>query len=70
LGAVGPALLLAAVTDGLRAAGLALGTMVGAGAGALSAKLSDDGINDDFLRSVIGLAPRERCWPAVCRATR
>lgn len=32
--------------------GFALGTMVGAGTGALSGRLSDYGINDDFIRSV------------------
>ena len=32
--------------------GYALGTMVGAGAGALSGRLSDYGINDDFMRSL------------------
>lgn len=33
-------------------AGFALGTMVGAGSGALSGKLADYGINDDFIRSL------------------
>ncbi len=33
-------------------AGFALGTMVGAGTGALSGKLADYGINDDFIRSL------------------
>lgn len=33
-------------------AGFALGSMVGAGTGALSGKLSDYGIDDDFIRSV------------------
>jgi uncharacterized membrane protein len=33
-------------------AGFALGGLAGAGAGALSGKLSDYGINDDFIRSI------------------
>jgi uncharacterized membrane protein len=33
-------------------AGLAVGTMVGAGTGALAGKLTDYGINDDFIRSI------------------
>ncbi|NML15703.1 DUF1269 domain-containing protein [Azohydromonas caseinilytica] len=33
-------------------AGFAVGTMVGAGSGALSGKITDYGINDDFIRSI------------------
>jgi uncharacterized membrane protein len=33
-------------------AGFALGTMVGAGTGAIAGKLTDYGINDDFIRSI------------------
>ena len=42
------------------AAGLFIGGMIGAGAGALSGSLSDYGIPDDFIRSLAEAIPE---WP-------
>jgi uncharacterized membrane protein len=40
-------------------AGLAIGSLVGAGTGALSGSLADYGINDDFIRSLASTIPPE-----------